>query len=113
MELELRRVAGVGGVFVTVFCDDWNTRLMIISVLDAHWEVYCQVTWRYLGPFAHFMCFCIHSIGHFIQVNVSVDEAFPQLMKTTAELLSLYAVIDSADEAVERVHAAAQAAADR
>ena len=34
-------------------------------------------------------------------------------MKTTAELLSLYAVIDSAEEAVDRVHASAQAAADR
>ena len=48
-----------------------------------------------------------------IEVSNSLDNAYPQLLKSTAELQALFATIDAAEGAVARVHAAAKAGNDR
>jgi hypothetical protein len=48
-----------------------------------------------------------------LQVSNAVDTAYPELLKASAELQSLYAVIDAAEVAVGHVLNAAAAAAER
>lgn len=48
-----------------------------------------------------------------VELSSALDAAFPALAKSTAELQSLFAVIDAAEAAVQRVHSAANAANER